>query len=135
MKCEGTVVEGGDIAVVRMESMACDHCQACGFGAVRDRKSLEVNALNDLGARKGDRVFLEVSGKVVMGASAIVFLVPFAGFVVGLLIGFGLGALLDISGAALGLIIGFALMAASYYLVYLLGRRQKFEFIIKGPAD
>lgn len=133
MKCTGTVLESKDsIARVYIESTACDHCQACGFGAVRDKKALEVNALNRVGAEEGDQVNLEVSGKKVMEASAILFLIPFGGFIVGFLLGyFALGPLVHARTAS-ALIVGFALLAASYYLVYLLGNKSEFEFIIKS---
>lgn len=138
MQCTGTVLERkGEIARVIIESKACDHCQACGFGAVRDKKTMEVNALNKVGAHEGDKVHLEVSGKKVMQASAIVFLVPFAGFIVGFLIGYFAGGALISSSARTpaGLVLGFVLLAASYYLVYLLGDRSEFEFIIKDFAS
>ncbi len=133
MKCTGTVMESkGDIARVYIESTACDHCQACGFGAVREKKALEVNALNRVGAQEGDQVHLEVSGKKIMEASAILFLIPFGGFIVGFLLGyFALGPLVHARTAS-ALIVGFALLAASYYLVYLLGNKSEFEFIIKS---
>ncbi len=135
MQCTGTVLETrGEIATVHIESKACDHCQACGFGAVRDRKSMDVNALNKLDAREGDTVHLEVSGGKVMSASAIVFLIPFGGFIAGFLIGyFLLGIWVAKTPAAL--VTGLALLAASYYLVYLLGNRTEFEFEIKGLAS
>lgn len=135
MQCTGTVLETqGEIARVHIESKACDHCQACGFGAVRDKKAMDVNALNKHGAREGDTVHLEVSGKKVMSASAIVFLIPFGGFIIGFLIGyFLLGIWLAKTPAAL--ISGLVLLAASYYLVYLLGNKTEFEFEIKELAS
>jgi sigma-E factor negative regulatory protein RseC len=136
MKCTGTVLASrGEIATVLIESKACDHCQACGFGAVRDSKALEVQALNKVGAGTGDTVSLDVSGKKVMEASAILFLIPFAGFIVGFLIGyFALGPIFDARTPA-AIITGFVLLAASYYLVYVLGNRSEFEFVIKGIAE
>jgi sigma-E factor negative regulatory protein RseC len=132
MKCTGTVLQSkGEIARVYIESNACDQCHACGFGAVRDKKAMEVNALNDVGAEEGDQVHLEVSGKKVMEASAIIFLIPFAGFILGFLLGYlAIGPLVHAKTAS-GIIVGFALLAASYYLVYLLGNKSEFEFIIK----
>jgi len=132
MKCTGKVIsKEGIIAKVLVETSACDSCHACGFGAVKDKKALEVNALNDVGADPDDYVHLEVSGKKVMAASAIIFLIPFLGFIAGFIIGyFAIGPLFDAPTPA-GLITGFALLAASYYLVYLLGNKSEFEFVIK----
>ena len=133
MKCTGRVTgRQGNIAKVLIESKACDHCHACGLGAVRDEKALEVNALNKINADVDDLVHLEVSGKKVMEASAVLFLIPFLGFIVGFLIGYlVIGPLFDAPTPA-GLITGLVLLAASYYLVYLFGNKSEFEFVIKG---
>ncbi|MHB8779871.1 MAG: SoxR reducing system RseC family protein, partial [Candidatus Geothermincolia bacterium] len=134
MLCTGTVVGRQDgIALVHIESQECDHCQACGFGAVRDKKAMEVRAQNDIGARIGDRIQLEVSGKKIMSASAIMFLIPFGGFILGLLLGFGLAYLLGLDSWAtpLGLVLGVVLMALSYRIVRTLGNKTEFEFVIK----
>lgn len=132
-------MDGGHIAKVYIESKGCDHCQACGFSSIREKKALEVNALNDIGASKGDTVHLEVSGKKVMRASAIVFLIPFSGFIVGFVLGFFIASPLGWhnGGSLLGLILGVVLMGASYFLVSSLGNKSEFEFIIKefAPKD
>lgn len=133
MKCAGTVIESeGEIARVLIEAKACDRCQACGFGAVRDKKSMVVNALNEVRAAKDDQVHLEVEGKKVMSASAILFLIPFCGFIVGFVLGyFGIGPLFHISKTLTALIAGFILLGASYYPVYVLGNKSEFEFVIR----
>jgi len=128
-------VQGGDIAMVRVESGACGKCHACGFGAVADRKQMEVKAFNKIGASKGEKVELELSGKKVMQASAIIFLIPFAGFIIGFLIGYyPLWYLTHTARPLIALVCGVALMAASYFLVRVLGNRSDFEFVITGFA-
>lgn len=116
---------------MHIASMACDHCQACGFAGMRDRKSIDVNALNEVGAREGDTVRLEVSGKKVMEASAILFLIPFLGFIVGFLLGyFAVGPLIGARNPT-AVILAFLMLAGSYYFVFLLGNRSEFEFVIR----
>ena len=133
MNCSGDVVQGGDIAMVRVESGACGKCHACGFGAVADRKQMEVKAFNKIGASKGEKVELELSGKKVMQASAIIFLIPFAGFIIGFLIGYyPVWYLIHTARPLLALVCGVVLMAASYFLVRALGNRSDFEFVITG---
>ena len=136
MKCTGTVVASeGDIADVLVKNDACGKCHACGLGALREHKNMVVKALNRVGAQKDDRVDLEISGRKVMEFSAVLFLIPFGGFIVGFLLGyFGMGPLLHFSKTGSALITGFVLLAASYYLVYLLGNRSEFEFVIKGMS-
>lgn len=137
MKCAGTIIEEkGDIAGILIESKACDKCHACGFGAVRDEKSMVVNARNGVGARTGDRVNLEVSGKKVMSASAILFMIPFCGFIAGFLLGYF--AVWHLFGAhyrtLVSVVLAFLLLAVSYYPVSVLGNRSEFEFVIRSIA-
>jgi sigma-E factor negative regulatory protein RseC len=134
VRCTGTVVERkGEVARVAMESSACGECHACGFGAVSEGKGIEIDALNEIGAENGDEVFLEVSGQKVMSASAILFLIPFAGFIAGFLIGYyPVWYLLNTARTLVSVILAFAFLAASYYPVHLLGARSEFEFVVKG---
>lgn len=138
MKCSGTVLESkGEIASVLLESTGCDQCRACGFGAVRENKSMEVNAQNRISAGKDDRVHLELSGKKVMSASAILFLIPFLAFIIGFLLGyFALGPVVGTHYRTLvSLVIGFLFLGISYYPVHVLGERQgDFEFVIINLA-
>ncbi len=135
MRCTGTVLDSATgIARVHIESKACDNCHACGFGAVRDEKSMDVNALNEVGAARGDSVHLEVSGRKVMNASAIVFLMPFGAFIAGFLLGYFLIGLW-VSKTPAALITGVVFLAASYYLVHVFGNRMKFEFVIKEIVE
>ena len=136
MKCKGTVVDGNDrIARVVIDSSACGDCHACGFGAVKDDEIIEVNAFNQAGAREGNEVFLEVSGKKVMEASAIIFLVPFVSFITGFLIGYyPAWYLFGAARTPISIILAFSFLAASYYLVHVFGSKSEFEFIIRGIA-
>lgn len=134
MYCSGEVIEKkGDLVAVRIETGSCGDCRACGFGAVKNRKSMEVYASNELNADEGDTVTLEVSEKKIIGASAIMFMVPFAAFIVGILIGyFPLWYLFDAARVPITLICGFAFFAGSFYIVHLLGRKKEFVLDIRG---
>jgi positive regulator of sigma E activity len=138
MQCTGTVLDSkGAVARVLIESTGCDKCRACGFGAVREEKSMEVNAENRIGAEKDDVVHLELSGKKVMSASAILFLIPFMAFIIGFLIGFfALGPVVGAHYRTLvSLVVAFLLLGLSYYPVHVLGERERdFEFVIISQA-
>jgi positive regulator of sigma E activity len=135
MNCSGNVVQDGEIALVNVESGSCGKCHACGFGAVAERKEMEVKAFNKVGAHNGEKVELELSGKKVMQASAIIFLIPFAGFIIGFLIGYyPVWYLIHSSRPLIALLCGVVLLAASYFLVRALGSRSDFEFVITGFA-
>jgi positive regulator of sigma E activity len=107
------------------------------LSGLRLRRGQGPEDLNKIGAKKDDKVHLEVSGKKVMSASAIVFLIPFGGFIVGFLLGFFVvGPLVGHNiKTPMGLILAFVFLAASYYIVYLLGNKSEFEFVIKDFAQ
>jgi len=138
MECIGRVLKTtGDTATVLIETSGCDRCHACGITAIQEEKQLEVRALNRLGAGEGDSVRLEMSGRKVMAASAVLFLIPFLGFVAGLLIGYyGMGALVgDHYRMLAALLLAFGLLALSYIPVARYGKKETdFEFVIKSFA-
>jgi positive regulator of sigma E activity len=136
VRCTGTVVDGtGHVARVSIDSNACGDCHACSLGSASKDNVIEVNALNKVGAESGDPVFMEVSGSKVMKASAVIFLIPFAGFIIGFLTGYyPVWHLVGSSRTMIAVALAFAFLAASYYPVHLLGKRSDFEFVIKGMA-
>lgn len=135
MQCTGTVIEGGgESARVLIESRACDHCHACGLGAIRNEKSMVVSAVNTVGAEKDDQVHLELSGRRVMSASAVLFLVPFAGFMLGFLLGyFPVYWLVGVARVPVTLVSALVCLVASYYPVKVLGARyDETDFVIQS---
>ncbi len=136
MRCTGTVLDGtGEVARVLIEANACGDCHQCGFSSMSGNKRIEVNALNKVNASRGDPVFLEVSGKRVMEASAALFLVPFGGFIIGFLIGYyPVWYLVGAARTLIAVALAFACLVVSYYPVHLLGEKSEFEFVIKGIA-
>jgi len=136
VKCTGTVIDGtGDVARVLIESSACGDCHQCGYSSASENKRIEVNALNKVSADKGDPVLLEVSGKKIMEASAVLFLVPFGGFIIGFLIGYyPVWYLVGSARTLIAVAFAFVCLVVSYYPVHLLGEKSEFEFVIKGIA-
>ena len=136
MRCTGTVIDStGDVARVLIESSACGDCHECGFSSASENKRIEVNALNKVNADKDDPVLLEVSGRKIMEASALLFLVPFGGFIIGFLVGYyPVWYLVGTARTLVAVAFAFACLVASYYPVHLLGERSEFEFVIKGIA-
>lgn len=120
----GTVVEArGRTALVRLKrSSACSGCASAGHchaGGGESEQLLE--ARNEAGARAGDTVRVAVSARVVINASARIYLLPVAG----LLLGAGAAQVLAgafISAAAGANAAGFGGIAGAF-LGVLLGRR------------
>ena len=91
MRQRGTIeqLEGAYALVsVRRESACSGDCHKCaGCGAVS--QTLTVKAENLIGAKKGERVYIESSGAVVLWAAMLVYLLPVLSF----LSGYALGSL------------------------------------------
>ena len=88
MRQRATVMEtDGDAATVLvMRSTMCEGCEksgGCGghcavSGIAGDSRPMTAKAVNVIGARVGDVVEVESDGGVVLGAAALVFLLPIA---------------------------------------------------------
>lgn len=85
-----SVCDGIAVVSVFRESACSGECHKCaGCGAVK--QTLQIRTENLIGARKGDRVYVESSTATVLWAAVLVYLMPivcfFAGFFLGLRIG------------------------------------------------
>ena len=121
------LLEGGRAEVAVQRSAACggrcDGCETCICAP-----ELRVDAENTVRAGPGDRVILESGTGGVLGAAALVYLVPvllfFLGYGAGAVLGLGEGlcVVTSLLGAALGA--GLAVLAGR--------RRRRIEFRIVG---
>ena len=71
----------------------CDHCGGCASA----KQYVLVRAKNPIGAAVGDQVIVETSSRAILGAAAVVYLVPLAL----LLLGYGLASILGVCRMAL----------------------------------
>lgn len=77
----------GKNAYVRMDKKGeCAKCGMCLFP--KNANSVEICVLNEIGAKKGDSVFVETSQKAKSISSALVFLVPLILILVSTVIGY-----------------------------------------------
>ena len=89
MKEEGIVVETSD-GLARVETQRTSSCGGCGaksFCKPGSGNSIIVEALNPIHARTGERVRFEITGRVLLQSSFILYILP----VLFLVIGAGLG--------------------------------------------
>ena len=116
---EGTVMAvRGDVAEVMLRrSRLCEGCGSCCV--LVDDDTMLAEAENSAGARKGDRVIVDIPASVSIRAAYILYGIPLLAFLVGLGVGALLGSALFGSGfnVALGLIFGFGFLALSYILL------------------
>ena len=76
--------DGTATLLVRRQSACSGDCHQCGgCGAVG--QTLRICADNPIGAQAGEIVFVESSGKTVLSAAVLVYLVPLVLFVAGYL--------------------------------------------------
>lgn len=128
------VLEGGKAEVEVRRVSACGHsCEECGGGCSELTRSepVRVVAENRAGARAGDRVEVSSSTNSVLGAAALVYLVPFALFFLGYLISGLFGLSEGISIAVGGVCFVLCMAAIIRFDRKLKGR---VTFTILGPA-
>lgn len=130
MDCNGKVLRvTGDRAIVQIDQKACENCHACALGADGGGRRMEVEARNPLRARENDLVSLKISGRKLIGAFATTFMIPFAGFIVGFLLGyFPLSGLVQLDKTLLGILCAFLFTALSYWAVHQVGKKYEFQF-------
>lgn len=84
MKEKGKVIEiKGDKAVVLMEKT--EKCQKCGLCKKIVERGLTLEAENNIGAKVGDEVEIEVKEEDIFKISVFIFGFPFFGFILGII--------------------------------------------------
>ena len=80
-------VNGEMITVVFERQEACGDCHACHLGSTNCAKhTITIPGKADV----GDEIVVEMDESHVMAASATAYMIPFAGFMIGLLSGYAL---------------------------------------------
>lgn len=130
MERVGTVVEEkGKTAVVCLQRhLSCENCGRCGgVLSAEDRQEHYVEAFNPIRARSGQRVLIEMDDRQALFIAFMLYLVPLAGLVAGVMLGLKAAAGFGWAGhkelVAAGL--GFALMALIYGGISIWDRRVK----------
>ncbi len=110
----GTVVAVSDgMAVVRFtRTSACKHCGAC---LTAGDQQMEVRVKDTLGVKPGDCVEVALAAKKMLAASALCYLMPLGGLLLGVLT----GSLISELWALIG---GLTLMACCFLALWLLDR-------------
>lgn len=121
-----------EIAKVQIKPEGCGGCTACHIGSMIEQEPIEVNAFNEVKAERGDLVHVEIPGRKIIEGSAVLFMIPFIGFIAGFFIGYyPLWFLTHTSRDLVALVCGFVLLTLSYTLVRYLGGKSDFEYVVK----
>lgn len=117
-------VEDADGAYVWVETQrqsACGGCaanQACGtatLAKVLGQRRTRVRALNQSGARVGDRVIIALDERAMLRGSLALYAVPLAALLVGSIVGALLSVRLQIVDESLTVLLGMAGLAAGLW--------------------
>ncbi len=128
-----TDIKGERAVVQLLRHTACGECGACQLGD--DSKQIKIECANDVGAQIGEFVEIDLESPNVLGAAFIMYMIPLAALLVGvlgasLLFGF-LASSGIISGAVakykelFGAASGVILMTLTYFIIK--GKEDKFS--------
>ncbi|GAA0106057.1 SoxR reducing system RseC family protein [Paraclostridium sordellii] len=128
MNQRGYVIElvDGTTAKIKMQKhSACAACGKCASSA--DKKDIIVEVDNNIGAKVGDYVEVNMDSVNVIKAAAIVYIVPLIALLGGTIISYGILNFIDIgmNKEVLSGFIGIVLTAISYLLIK--GKDRKFR--------
>ena len=125
----GIVTElSGTEAKVRIQRpSACgENCASCKAGCVPTEN--DVWAVNEAGAKTGDKVELEMQDKRVLLAAALVYIIPLCM----LFVGYAIGGIF-FAGEEFKILSGFLLMGICYAILSIMDKhlKSKYSLIIK----
>lgn len=86
-------INGEEATVTFERSSMCNHCKACG---IKDEKTMEACVLNDVNAKTGDSVVVEMDSRTIVKASFIAYVIPLVFFLLGLVVGFRINEIVAI---------------------------------------
>lgn len=109
---------------IKRVSACGDSCASCKGGC--ETTNHYVDAVNNVGAKPGDMVDIEMSTKTFMSAVAITYGIPLIMLIIGIASG---GTLfksigININSDIAGVLLGFGLMAISYIFINKLDKRH-----------
>ena len=124
---EGTVqkVLPGKALVKMQRHAACEHCDSRGSCDIFEGKEMEIEVINHLDAKEGDRVEISVPGRSLLKLSLFVYFIPVVALVIGACIGQVLAPEMGMSPPLASITIGAITMGATFWV---LKRMDKFVF-------
>lgn len=100
------------VTMIKGEQCAgCTACKAFGEG------SFEIIALNEQGAKPGDKVEVEINPRQVIKYSTIVFLLPVLGLIIGYFLGNSFLIPFGLTGDAAGIIGSLGFMMLTFFFI------------------
>ena len=116
MRETGVVISkhGGWVNVLLTKGEKCEGCSACtAYGP----NSMSIQARNEIDAKTGDIVDVEVSPKQVVGLSFLIFLFPVIAMICGYFLGLKIGSNLGLAGEGSGIVGAVSLLILSFLII------------------
>lgn len=107
----------GELAVLRVaKSTHCAGCNACQM--FDDGQPREIVARNDISAKSGDMVEIEINPRIVIGHSLLIFIFPIIFMILGYILGAGLSVQLRMGSEQSGIIGALSFFVLSFVLIF-----------------
>lgn len=108
-----------DVAITR--SSACgDSCASCGLCP---GQTARVFAVNDLGAKAGDTVIIDMTDRKILGAAFLVYIVPIIMLIAGYFISYAI-----FGSEGLSILTGFIFLAVTFIVLMRIDRGLKRKY-------
>ena len=129
MEQYGEIAENkGNIALVNIQRhLICGECGKCGIMSGADRRNITIEAHNPIKAKEGQRVRIESDDRQVIFIAFMLYIVPLAGLVVGILAWIQLAGSFGIEGSQelQAVAVGLVLMVVIFLIIRNWDRRVK----------
>lgn len=100
-------------AMVKMtRTTACSGCSGCGNKNDDDSSEMVIRVLNEMDAKKGDIVEIDMDTQNVLMAAFIAYGIPFIGLIAGIVLGNSL-----FENELLSAALGFIMLALAYFVI------------------
>jgi len=122
----------GEAWVKTVKSGSCEGCSARGAcHSLSDSGEMEVNAINEAGARVGDRIVLSFDNSSLLKATFLLYVFPILLLILGAGIGQGTAAYFNFNPSAFSAIIGFTFFFTAVLVIKLkadkLAKKNKYR--------
>jgi len=126
-----TKIDSNIAWITTTKTSACESCAAKGScTALGGGKEMEVEAINNVGAKVGQRVVINFETSPLLKATFLLYMFPVLCMLVGALIGDSMASFLNLDGSILSVIAGFLFFGLSILFVKSKGNKmaQKDEY-------
>lgn len=118
-----TKVGAGTAWVRTLPSEACAGCSSCGTCNAQ-REDAEVEVINEIGARIGDRILIDIKTSAFLKATFLLYVFPIIGLTVGAMLGVKVSEHFGYDASVCSAAIGFAAFFLTVAIVRIEGNRM-----------